>query len=207
MRKANRKLLLNIPLILCSVSIPVLSQASDLPLKGPLAFEMLDKDSNGFISANEFITTHNARRKMRMEANMRGSMRDHSPGFGYFDTDMDNQLSKDELTSGRKAWKKRMQKKRTDMKKGRGKKSAGMGVRRGRNMPSFEFFDMNANGSLEKEEFYDARAKRMYKRAEQGFPMRNAAKAPAFESIDTNNDGVISPDEFYAHQKLHRQGK
>ena len=81
----------------------------------------------------------------------------------------------------------------------------GMGKGMGRNMPSFAEFDLNGDGTLAKEEFYDARAKRMYDRAEQGYPLRNAATAPSFEEIDTNSDGKVDPDEFKTHQAQHRQ--
>jgi Ca2+-binding EF-hand superfamily protein len=76
---------------------------------------------------------------------------------------------------------------------------------RGRNMPSFSDFDLNGDGVLLKEEFYDARAKRMYDRAEQGFALRNADKAPAFESVDTNGDGKVDAKEFEYHQQQHRK--
>ena len=79
------------------------------------------------------------------------------------------------------------------------------GQNKGRNMPTFTDFDLNADGTLKKEEFYDARAKRMYDRAEKGYPLRNAAKAPAFEGIDTDKNGEISPTEFSAHQAEHKK--
>jgi Ca2+-binding EF-hand superfamily protein len=71
--------------------------------------------------------------------------------------------------------------------------------------PGFSQFDTNGDGSLTKQEFYNARAQRMGERAQQGFPMRNAPYAPSFESIDANGDGQVNPQEFAGAQAQHRQ--
>ena len=177
------------------------ANAEDMPLRGPIPFNVMDTDSNNMLSPDEFIKAHNQRLKMRRQSGMR--MREMMPpGFTYFDRNHDNQISQNELKAGRVNW----QQQRRNMGMGMGR-NQGMGRSQGmgRNMPNFSDFDLNADGVLRKEEFYDARAKRMYKRAEQGYPMRNAAKAPPFEDIDTNNDGKISPDEFSAHQAEHKK--
>ncbi|MCW8956866.1 MAG: EF-hand domain-containing protein, partial [Gammaproteobacteria bacterium] len=83
----------------------------------------------------------------------------------------------------------------------------GQGMGRGRNMPEFSEFDLNNDGVLHKEEFYEARAKRMYLRADEGFPMKNAASAPSFEDVDTDNDGKVTQEEFAAHQLSHRRNR
>jgi Ca2+-binding EF-hand superfamily protein len=70
---------------------------------------------------------------------------------------------------------------------------------------TFEGFDLDGDGSLTSQEFYDARAERMRQRAMQGFPMRNAPYAPAFESLDGDGDGRVSPEEFGAAQAQHHQ--
>jgi Ca2+-binding EF-hand superfamily protein len=75
----------------------------------------------------------------------------------------------------------------------------------GRNMPGFSDFDLNGDGALLKDEFYEARAKRMQQRAEQGYPLRNAYRAPSFETVDSNGDGKISREEFQTHQIEHRK--
>jgi Ca2+-binding EF-hand superfamily protein len=70
---------------------------------------------------------------------------------------------------------------------------------------TFEGFDTNGDGSLTKQEFYDARAEHMRERAQQGYPMRGAASAPTFESIDADGNGSVSPEEFAAVQAHHQQ--
>ena len=165
--------------------------AEDIPLRGPIPFETMDKNGDKMLSPDEYIEAHNERMKMRMNQGMR--MRDTMhPGFTYFDQDFDNKISQEELEKGRAAWKERNQ------QMGMGSKGTGMG--RGRNMPSFEDFDSNKDGVLLKDEFYDARAKRMYDRAEQGYRLKRAVDAATFEEIDTNGDMKISKEEFEAHQ-------
>lgn len=75
----------------------------------------------------------------------------------------------------------------------------------GRNMPKFSDCDLNGDGKILEQEFYDARAKRISQRAQQGYQMRNLANAPSFADMDTNSDGAISPEEFRVHQAQHRQ--
>ena len=73
------------------------------------------------------------------------------------------------------------------------------------NMPTYADFDLNGDGALLREEFYEARGQLMRKRAEQGYPMRNAANAPPFERVDVNRDGKITQQEFSDYQAVHRQ--
>ncbi|MCW9014259.1 MAG: EF-hand domain-containing protein [Gammaproteobacteria bacterium] len=195
-------------LLIGFAATPLLTQASGLTLRGPIAFETFDKDSNGMISPQEFVSTHNQRKRIQFDAGMRPKF---MPGFTYFDANGDNQISKEELAAGRENWRQQRgnmqgQKPGSGMGPGMGRgQGMGQGMNRGRNMPSFADFDLNGDGVLKPEEFYDARAKRMYQRAEQGYPMRNAAKAPPFEQVDTNKDGVISTEEFAAHQAEHKR--
>ena len=79
-----------------------------------------------------------------------------------------------------------------------------MGPGRGRAMPAFADFDLNGDGSLQRQEFEQARAERIRERAEQGYMMRNLKNAPAFETIDTDGNGQVSPEEFTAAQAQHR---
>ena len=81
----------------------------------------------------------------------------------------------------------------------------GMGRGMGRNMPSFADFDLDGNGSLTEQEFYQARANRIAERSQQGYPMRNLPNAPTFQSLDANGDGRLDPQEFAAGQAQHRQ--
>ena len=74
------------------------------------------------------------------------------------------------------------------------------GMGKGSNMPMFSDCDLNGDGVIVAEEFYEARSKRMAEQAAKGGKMKNAANAPSFESIDTNDDGEISEEEFNAHK-------
>lgn len=80
-----------------------------------------------------------------------------------------------------------------------------MGPGMGRNMPSFAEFDLDGNGILTEQEFYEARSQRIQQRVQQGYPMRNLANAPAFQAIDLDGDGRVTPEEFAAAQAQHRQ--
>jgi hypothetical protein len=74
------------------------------------------------------------------------------------------------------------------------------GMGKAHNMPMFSDCDLNGDGVIVAEEFYEARAKRMAERAAEGGKMKNAGKAPSFKSIDTNDDGEISVEEFDVHK-------
>jgi len=70
----------------------------------------------------------------------------------------------------------------------------------GHNMPSFDDFDLDSDGTIAEEEFNKARAERIAKHASEGRKMKNMANAPSFADIDTDDDGGVSRDEFSAHQ-------
>lgn len=73
-------------------------------------------------------------------------------------------------------------------------------MQKGNNMPMFSDCDLNGDGVITSEEFYEARSKRMSDQAAKGGKMKNAGNAPSFESIDTNGDGEISESEFDVHK-------
>lgn len=185
-------------LALISLLSPLILHAADIPLTGPIPFEAMDKNRDKAISPEEYISAYNQRKKMQQKAGLRHSM--NQPGFLFFDVNGDSKISALELSDGRI----RMRQQNSGTGRAIGQRQ-GMGMGRGRNMPDFSDFDLNNDGVLHKEEFYEARAKRMYLRADEGFPMRNAASAPAFEEVDSNGDGKVTTDEFKAHQQQHRQ--
>ena len=82
----------------------------------------------------------------------------------------------------------------------------GPGMGRGMQMPEFTDFDIDGDGRLTAQEFYQSRAQRMADRAGQGYPLRNAPNAPSFESIDQNGDGSVGPEEFRDAVSAHHQG-
>lgn len=78
------------------------------------------------------------------------------------------------------------------------------GQGQGMHRPAFSDYDQNGDGMISKEEFSEARARRVGDRARQGYALRNQDKAPSFEDLDKNGDGEISPREFAEHQQRRR---
>lgn len=70
---------------------------------------------------------------------------------------------------------------------------------------SFDEYDLNRNGSVSKREFYDARARRVTQRANDGRAMRKSDKAPKFEQFDTNRNGRLSKVELLEGQNRQMQ--
>jgi Ca2+-binding EF-hand superfamily protein len=196
----------NISFLLFSVTTfsAVCVQAADIPMRGPIPFDTFDKDGNKMISPQEFVEAHNERKKMREDANMPSRRAPRS--FTYFDTDGDNQISPDELSFARGGCGGMRQAQDRPPAGPYGQRPMGMGRGMGqrRTPPKFEDFDLNGDGALMREEFYEARGKRMRERAEQGYSMRNAAYAPPFERVDVDRDGKITPQEFSEYQATHQ---
>ncbi len=65
---------------------------------------------------------------------------------------------------------------------------------------SFDIYDLNKDGYISENEFYDIRGKRQSLKANQGMPMRNAGNAPDFNLFDTNNDGKLTKLELLKAQ-------
>lgn len=70
---------------------------------------------------------------------------------------------------------------------------------KGRQMPSFEQFDLNNDGKISRTEFGEFRAERMKQHTQEDRMLRNQSNAPVFSHIDTDKDGFISKDEFKTH--------
>jgi Ca2+-binding EF-hand superfamily protein len=172
------------------------------PPRGPMTFSAFDLDGDGIVIEQEFDTARAQRMAERAAqgAPMRGAA--NAPAFSDFDLNGDGQMTTEEFAT--------VQQSRMQGRPGGGMgPGAGMGMGpgagMGRNMPSFAEFDLNSDGALTEQEFYEARANRIAERSQQGYPMRNLANAPSFEMIDLNGDGQITPDEFSAGQAQHRQ--
>jgi Ca2+-binding EF-hand superfamily protein len=202
-----KKLFKSIPFVLVSflgvTSVSVLS--TELPARGPIPFANYDRDGNGFISEQEFTQVRSERMAAKATKGrpMKGAR--NAPSFVAFDEDQDGQLTAQELKAGQQA---QMQNRRGNLgessNKGQGRgKGGGMG--KNSNMPSFSKFDMNGDGVILEEEFYEARAVRIAERVEQGYPMRNIANPSTFADIDTNGNAEISSKEFAEHQMKHRK--
>ncbi len=63
-------------------------------------------------------------------------------------------------------------------------------------MAEFNKHDLDGNGFISKEEFFNVKTANMTEKAQEGRDMKNAANAPAFEDIDANADESISMEEF-----------
>lgn len=167
-----------------------------------MLFSEMDTDKSGSVSEQEFNTAKAKRIETRALEGRQMRGLSNSPAFADIDVDKDGQLTAEEITTVQQA---RMQA-RMDSGMGQGR---GMGKGSGmqRNQPSFTDFDANSDNYITKQEFYDARNKRIAERAKQGYAMRGLAKAPSFENVDSNNDGKVSQDEFMVQQNKHMQSR
>lgn len=75
----------------------------------------------------------------------------------------------------------------------------------GRNMPTFESFDLNSDGTLTKSELDEAREKRVQERRDDGRMMRNVKSHYEFSRMDANEDGLVNKKEFEDHQTRRRR--
>lgn len=201
------KLSKSIPFVLiaCLATASANVVSAELPVRGPIPFANYDQDGNGTISEQEFTQVRSERMaaKALQGRPMKGA--DNAPDFTSFDINDDGQLTQQELIAGQQVqMQSRSDNKGKAANMGQGR-SKGAGKGKGRNMPSFSYFDLNDDGVILEQELYNARAKRITKRAEQGYPMRNVANAPSFTEIDINSNGEISLEEFAKHQVTHRQ--
>jgi Ca2+-binding EF-hand superfamily protein len=202
---ANRFDSLYLAFVIIAASLPVAAQSVEPPSRGPMTFEAFDSSGDGRVSEQEFQSVRADRMAARAAqgAPMRGAA--NAPPFSFFDQNGDGSISPKKFATAHQA---HMQD-RPGMGRGAGTgpgmgMGPGMGRSMGQNMPAFGDFDLNAGGALTKEEFDEARAKRIAERSQQGYPMRNLPAAPTFEDIDTNSDGLVGPQEFAAHQAQHR---
>ena len=204
MKILNKTVPLGLIIAIASVISPLSAQSEELPARGPIPFSAFDQDGSGYITQDEFDTVR-AQRMAEKAADgrpMRGAA--DAPSFSEFDKNADGQLSQDELAAGQQAQMEKRRSMGSGMSQGQGR-GMGKGMNKGMNMPAFSDCDLNGDGKILEEEFYQARNKRMSERAEQGYQMKNAAMAPPFSVVDANGDGEISAEEFAAHQAQMRK--
>jgi len=179
--------------------------AQDLPERGPIPFASYDTNKDGSVSESEFYDTRAARMSEKAGQGMPMRNAANAPDFSLFDTDKDGKLSKLELLEGQNQ---QMQKNRANrgqgqkgqMRNNRGSNMQGMG----RDMPTFESYDLNDDGYLTQNEMDEARAKRMEQKVSEGKLLRNSANQSKFSDIDTNSDGKVSKQEFTSNQMSKR---
>lgn len=179
----------------------------ELPARGPIPFTAFDHDASGFITAEEFEATRNARMAMKASENRPMHGKVNMCSFTDIDKDGDGKLTKEELTSGQHA---HMQARREMMRQGKGMgqgmgRGMGHGMGMSKNMPAFADFDTDGDGKIVEVEFSETRQQRINEMEQQGRQMKNMSYAPSFTDIDLNHDGEISRNEFASHQSERRQ--
>lgn len=189
--------------LLTSIISTLVLGASVSYAKG-MPFAEMDVDRNGVVSEQEFNTVKNQRIEARAREGRQMRGLGNAPVFAEFDVNKDGQITPEEVAMAQQT---RMQARSEQlMGQGRGQgfaKHQGMGLRG--NRPEFSDFDVNADSYVTRQEFYDARNKRIAERAKQGFMMRGLANAPTFENVDGNSDGKVSQSEFMVQQQGHMQ--
>ncbi len=191
------------------------AQAAGMPGRGmgrnmPV-FAEFDLNADGSLSEEEFIQARNRRIEARAKQGYPMRNLANMPAFQSIDADADGNVTREEFSAHQQQHFQQMQQRRAaqwrQMQQSRNASNnlglPGRGM--GRNMPVFDEFDLNADGSLSEEEFIQARNRRIKARAKQGYPMRNLANMPAFQSIDADADGNVTREEFSAHQQQHLQ--
>ncbi|WP_440873683.1 EF-hand domain-containing protein [Thalassotalea sp. PLHSN55] len=204
-----KKLTFAIPLVaLALLTWSITTTAENLPQRGPIPFDVYDKNGDGLISETEFMEIRAERisQKASDKRSMRGAT--GAPSFSAFDSDNNGSLTKQELEAGQK----KQQEKRKNKKQNKSlNKSLNKGQKQGKmmsnKMPSFSTFDLNSDGKIVEQEFNELRSQKISEKAAQGKQMKNIADAPSFADIDKNSDGEIDKTEFKDHQKAHRQLK
>lgn len=72
----------------------------------------------------------------------------------------------------------------------------------------FRTTDLNNDGVITQEEFYNEQARKMEKKAKEGRALKGASTAPQFEMVDSNKNGQITFDEYDKfHIKRQKQMK
>jgi Ca2+-binding EF-hand superfamily protein len=160
-------------------------------------FAEFDLDKNGYLHKEEFIEARTKRIEQRAKEGymMRGLS--NMMEFEDIDKDSDGKITPDEFALGIAAH-------MDVVGQGQGM-GQGMGRGMGRNMPTFAEFDLDKNGYLHKEEFIEARTRRITQRAKEGRMMRGLSNMMEFEEIDKDGDGKITSDEFDLGVAAHRQ--
>jgi len=185
-------------ILLAAAFIPICASSQEVPDRAPIPFFIYDKDGDNLISQKEFNEIR-LERFSKKGTSVRGEFNVSS--FSTFDKNDDGQLTQRELVSGQQVQKDKLQNIGTGKIRGMNQE---MGMKIGKNMPSFSEYDLNSDGKIIEQEFNEARNKRISERSHQGYQMKNRENAPLFTEIDVDNDGKISPEEFLAHQSQRR---
>ncbi|MGK2927815.1 MAG: EF-hand domain-containing protein [Lysobacterales bacterium] len=132
--------------IFALTALPLAAHAGQGMQHKPPPFAAMDKDSDGFVSEEEF-NSHRAERQAAMaEAGKPMKGMATAPTFADIDTDSDGKLSEAELTAAQQAHKQAMH----EAHKGMG---GGKEMHKGMKMPTFGDLDLDGDGCINAEEF------------------------------------------------------
>ena len=140
--------ILIVAVVLAFAMMPLVTKAESHKQHSPPPFTDFDKDGDGFVSEDEFNSTHAAHMAAMAEAGkpMKGAAT--APSFSDIDTDGDGRVSEAELTAAHQAHMKAMRAEHSGSGQGKG-----MGKGKGKGMPSFADLDTNGDGCISAEEF------------------------------------------------------
>ena len=207
MKNLAKKLKISLAVISIVTILSTSIVAKNISVKGPISFSVYDTNNNNLISENEFYEARALRMSQKANQNRPMKKAGNAPDFNSFDTNNDGSLTKTELLEGQN---KQMQRNREN--RGSKQKSQinnknnrqGNGKNMRQNMPTFESYDLNADGYLTQKEIDKARIQRMQTNASQGKILRNSGNQTKFSNIDTNKDGKVDKQEFLSNQKRKR---
>lgn len=74
----------------------------------------------------------------------------------------------------------------------------------GRDIPTFENFDLNSDGYLTESEMKEAREKRIQEKKDDSRMLKNSKDYCEFSKIDSDSDGKVNRDEFKTYQMKRR---
>ena len=85
--------------LLAIVTLPAMAADPEITDGGPMPFDGMDTDGNGFVSQEEFRKAHAERTQQRAEAQERHQYRnmDEAPRHADIDTDRDGRVSREEF--------------------------------------------------------------------------------------------------------------
>jgi predicted small lipoprotein YifL len=134
------------------LAMPLSSLAACGERHGPPSFEDFDKDGDGFVSEEEFLTLRSQRmaEKQKEGRPMKGAA--SAAPFSEIDTSGDGKLDRDEFIAGREAHMKMMHEQGMGHHQGM---HHGKGMHHGEGMktPTFADLDLNGDGCIDAEEF------------------------------------------------------
>lgn len=207
MKNLAKKLKINLAVISIVTILSTSIVAKNISVKGPISFSVYDTNNNNLISENEFYEARALRMSQKANQNRPMKKAGNAPDFNSFDTNNDGSLTKTELLEGQNKQMQRNRENRGSKQKSQinnKNNTQGNGKNMRRNMPTFESYDLNADGYLTQKEIDKARIQRMQTNASQGKILRNSGNQTKFSNIDTNKDGKVDKQEFLSNQKRKR---